>query len=97
MLGVVFIAQYFLSDGVAGREDKLVPVLPTDAPEVVTRGQVFAQRRDGDRLEAVVLPAIGLVEGDLVPGLEQISYGVPTLSLRVLGPRAVAGFCRRAL
>ena len=51
-------------------------MLPTDAPEVVTRGQVFAQRRDGDRLEAVVLPAVRLVERDLVPGLEQISYGV---------------------
>ena len=62
MLGVMFVAQYLLSNRVAGREQKLVPVLPPDAPEVVTRGQVFAQRRDGDGFEAVVLPAVGLVE-----------------------------------
>ena len=70
VLGVAFVAQECLRDGVAGREENLVPVLPTDAPEVVTRGQVFAQRRDWDRLEAVVLPAVRLVEGHLVPGLE---------------------------
>ena len=67
VLGVMFVAQYLLSNRVAGREQKLVPVLPPDAPEVVTRGQVFAQRRDGDGFEAVVLPAVGLVERDLVP------------------------------